>query len=253
MENFITSKKIIKEIIKSSPNYISKLYIAENATGEDIKEIINLAKQKKISFLSVPKQKILSIFNQGYSGLLLVISSVKYFTIDELIKKIKNRSKNLILILDEINDPQNFGAIIRTACAFEVDAIIIQQWNQAPITKSVIDVSKGGVYKIDIVKVKNIYNAIIQLKKINFWIYATLPPEYSTNLTTEFSEISKENNIAIILGNEEKGIRKNILKECDGYLTIQHSNKIQSLNVSVSCGIILYEIYKNFTKNKHTS
>lgn len=250
MENFITSKKIIKEIIKSAPNYISKLYIAENATGEDIKEIIRLAKKKRVSFLSVPKQKILSIFNQGYSGLLLITSPIKYLTIEEFINKAKNRQKNIVLVLDEINDPQNFGAIIRTASAFNVDAIIIQQWNQAPVTKSVIDVSRGSVYNLDIVKVKNIYGAILHLKKLNFWLYATVPPGQVENYITDYSKISKDNNIAIVLGNEEKGIRKNILRECDGYLTIQHSDKIQSLNVSVSCGIILYEIYKNLINNQ---
>lgn len=250
MENFITSKKIIKEIIKNAPNYISKLYIAQNATGEDIKEIINLAKKKNVSFLSVPKQKILSIFNQGYSGLLLVTSPVKYLTIEEFINKAKNKPKNIVLALDEINDPQNFGAIVRTASAFDVDAIIIQQWNQTPITKAVIDVSKGGIYNIDIVKVKNIYTAILQLKKLNYWIYATIPPQQVENAVVDFSKLPKDSNLVIVLGNEEKGIRKNILRKCDGYLTIQHSDKIQSLNVSVSCGIILYEIYKNSISNQ---
>ncbi|MEN3013878.1 MAG: 23S rRNA (guanosine(2251)-2'-O)-methyltransferase RlmB [Endomicrobiia bacterium] len=250
-ENFLTSKKLIKEIIKNSPQYVSKLYIANNASGSDIKEIIEIAKNKKVSFLSVPKQKILDIFNQGYSGVLLITSPVKYLTIDEFINKTKKKEKNLVVLLDEIKDPQNFGAIIRTSSAFDVDGIFIQQWNQVPITQSVIEVSKGGIYNLDIVKVKNIHHAIVELKKINFWIYATVPKESSfsqTNLT-EISEISKLNNIGIVFGNEEKGIRKNILNECDGIITIEHSSKMQSLNVSVSCGIILYEIYRTF-KNK---
>lgn len=250
MEGFITSKKIIKEILTNNPQYVSKLYIANNAESSDIKEILELAKKNKISFLSVPKQKILSIFNQGYSGILLVTSPIKYLTIKELIDKIKNKEKNIVLILDEIKDPHNLGAIIRTASAFNIEHIIIQQWNQVQITQTVIEISKGGVFNLDIVKVKNVYNAVVELKKLNFWIYATMPPttiSESTKNVTEISDIVKNQNIAVVLGNEEKGIRKNIIKECDGIITIRHSNKVQSLNVSVSCGIILYEISKKMT------
>jgi len=156
MTNFVTSIKLIKEIIKQTPQQISKLYIAQNASGDDIKKIVELAKKYNVSFQSVPKQKIINMFNQGYSGVLLVLSPITYITLDELIIKNHNKEKCVFLLLDEINDPQNFGAIIRTAVAFEINGIIIQQWNQVMLTQTVIDVSRGGVYKIDIAKVKKI-------------------------------------------------------------------------------------------------
>ncbi|MCX7715941.1 MAG: 23S rRNA (guanosine(2251)-2'-O)-methyltransferase RlmB [Endomicrobia bacterium] len=245
MEHFVTSKKLIKEFIKLHPQKISKLYIAENATGNDVKEVINLAKSKNISFLSVPKQKILSIFNQGYSGMLLILSSVRYYTLEELINKLEKQKKSIVVILDEINNPQNFGSILRTSSAFEVDGIIIQQWNQVQITQTVIDTSRGGVYNVPIVKVKNVYNAVKELKKHNFWIYSTMPPQNNPqlNIITDFKSICQQERICIILGNENKGVRKNLISESDGIITIKHSNKIQSLNVSVICGIILYELY----------
>ncbi len=245
MENFVTSKKLIKEIIRNFPQQVSKLYIANNAYGKDIEEIINLAKSKQISFLSVPKQKILNIFNQGYSGFLLVLSSVKYFYLDEFIENIKLKSKCCVLILDEIIDPQNFGAILRTAAAFEIDAVIIQQWNQALVTHKVTEISRGGVYLVPIVKVKNVYNAVKKLKEINFWIYATMPQKFGLDLnitSVKLKDIRNQQYIAIVLGNEEKGIRKNIVSECDGIITIEHSQHIESLNVSVVCGIVLYEL-----------
>ncbi|MFN3550259.1 MAG: 23S rRNA (guanosine(2251)-2'-O)-methyltransferase RlmB, partial [Endomicrobiia bacterium] len=236
---------LIKEIIRNYPQQVSKLYIANNAYGKDIQEIISLAKSKKISFLSVPKQKILNIFNQGYSGLLLVLSQVKYFSLEEFIENIKLKSKCCVLILDEIMDPQNFGAILRTAAAFEIDGVIIQQWNQVLITETVIETSRGGVYLVPIVKVKNVYNAVKKLKEINFWIYATIPKEIKLNLSisnVELKDIKNQQYIGIVLGNEEKGIRKNIVSECDGIITIKHSKHIESLNVSVVCGIVLYEL-----------
>ncbi len=245
MDNFVTSKKLIKEIIKQNPQYISKLYIAKNASGEDIKKIISLAKQKAVSFQSVPKEKILSIFNQGYSGVLVILSPVRYLSIEELINKNLNNKKCVFLILDEINDPQNFGAIIRTAVAFEVNGIIIQQWNQAIPTQTVVNVSRGGIYKIDIARVKNVYNAVKKLKEYDFWVFATVPPHIITPTQTEITQLKNIDRLAIVIGNENKGVRKNIISECDGVVTIKHSEKMESLNVSVSCGIILYEIYKN--------
>jgi len=250
MGNFVTSKKIIKEIIKQTPQQISKLYIAQNASGEDIKKIVDIAKQNGVSFQTVPKEKILNICNQGYSGVLVVLSPIKYLTIEELINKNLNNKNCVFLILDEINDPQNFGAIIRTAVAFEINGIIIQQWNQVMPTQTVIDVSRGGVYKIDIAKVKNVYNAVKKLKEYNFWVYATVPPNIVSTTQTELTQLKDVSRLAIVIGNENKGIRKNVISECDSVITIKHSEKMESLNVSVSCGIILYEIYKNFQKVK---
>ncbi|MCX7940587.1 MAG: 23S rRNA (guanosine(2251)-2'-O)-methyltransferase RlmB [Endomicrobia bacterium] len=245
-ESFITSKTLIKEIIKTRPDLVSKLYIANNAYGKDIEEIIALAKKKKVSFLTVPKEKILSIFNQGYSGLVLVVSPVRYYSLEELLSKISQNSEVTLLILDEINDPHNFGAILRTAAAFNIDGVIIQQWNQVPVTQTVVETSRGGVFNIPIVKVKNVFNAITVLKKNDFWIYSALPPESAHNniQTVNVDDIKSQKRLAIVLGNEHKGVRKNIISNSDAAVIIQQSNKVQSLNVSVCCGIILYEIYK---------
>lgn len=251
MENFITSKKFIKEILKTSPQYISKLYVANNAFGDDIKEIIELAKKKKISFLAVPKQKILEVFNQGYSGLLLVLSPIKYWSVEEFLNKISSKDNSLVLALDKINDPQNFGAILRSAAAFEVDGVIIQQWNQVAVTQTVVEVSRGGAYEVPIIKVKNIYNALKKLKEQNFWVFSTSSlTSINSEPVANLDKIYEYKKICIILGNEAEGVRRNLVSESDGVITIKHSAKMESLNVSVACGIILYEIYKNRNKER---
>ncbi len=251
MENFITSKKFIKEILKTSPQYISKLYVANNAFGSDIKEIIELAKKKKISFLSVPKQKILEVFNQGYSGLLLVLSPIRYWSLEEFLNRVSSKDNSLILALDKINDPHNFGAILRSVAAFEVDGVIIQQWNQVSVTQTVVEVSRGGAYKVPIIKVKNIYNALKKLKEQSFWIFSTGSLSgVSKEPITDLDKISEYKKICVILGNEAEGVRKNLISESDGVVTIKHSTNMESLNVSVACGIILYEIYKSRNKER---
>ncbi len=242
MENYVTTKYIIKELLQTVPEQINKLYIAQDVK-ENVKEIISIAKQHKVSYYFVPKQKIISLYNKNYSGFLAVLSAVRYYTVEEILNITKNKKFTIILILDEITDPQNFAAILRNAVAFEVSAVVIQQWNQAQVNQTVVESSRGAAKIVPIVKEKNIYTAIKKLKKENFNIYATMPMSTNFNKTIELSKLNFE-KIAIVLGNEHKGIRKNILNECDGFITIPHSIKIQSLNVSVACGIVLYELYK---------
>jgi 23S rRNA (guanosine2251-2'-O)-methyltransferase len=242
MENYIITKQTIKELLRSVPKQITKLYISQEAYGNDIKTIISLAKENGVGFLTVPKKKLIEIYNQGYSGVLAVVSVVEYMTLDELLAKTKEKSLK-ILVLDEIMDPQNFGSILRSAAAFEIDAVIIQQWNQAQVSQTVMDVSRGAVRIVPIVREKNVYNAVKRLKKEGFWIYGATVQPVDSFKKVEITNLPKD-NIVIILGNEHKGIRKNVMTECDGFITIPHSGKMESLNVSVACGIILYEIYK---------
>lgn len=248
MENYIITKQTIKELIKSIPRKITKIYISQEAHGKDIKEIVSLAKANRVGFLTVPKKKLIRIYNKGYSGVLAVVSVVEYITLDEVLSQGKDKILKL-LVLDEIMDPQNFGSILRTAVAFEIDAVIIQHWNQAQISQTVMDVSRGAVRIVPIIREKNVYNTVKRLKKENFWIYGATVSKKVNDKKVDITDLPK-GNIAVVMGNEHKGIRKNIIDECDGFITIPQSEKMESLNVSVACGIILYEIYKQTKINK---
>jgi len=242
MENYVITKQTIKELIKSVPGQITKIYISDEAHGNDIKEIVALAKANRVGFLTVPKKKLIEIYNRGYSGVLAVVSVVEYVTLDEILKQGKDKILKLI-VLDEIMDPQNFGSILRTAAAFEIDAVIIQQWNQAQVSQTVMDVSRGAVRIVPIIREKNVYNAVKRLKKENFWVYGTTVSKDKNENEVDITDLPK-GNIAVVFGNEHKGIRKNIVDECDGFITIPQSDKMESLNVGVACGIILYELYR---------
>jgi len=144
-----------------------------------------------------------------------------------------------VIVLDEIQDPHNLGAIIRTAVAAGADAIVVSEKNSAKINHTVIKTSSGATNYIKICLQNNIYNAINRLKESNFRVIGT-----SLNADNLHYDFDYTSHSAIILGNEGEGLRKNILKMCDSIIKIPIIGKIDSLNVSVSAGIILYEILR---------
>lgn len=160
---------------------------------------------------------------------------IEHLTLDELIDNKKNNADVTILILDENEDPRNFGAIIRSAAAFNVDAIVYKNNHQAQINELVIKTSMGAVYQTSFVKVANINQAIEKLKKADYWIYASALNHEAIDLQkTDFSA-----KCAIIVGNENHGISALTLKKADFVLKIPMDQKVQSLNISVATGIIL--------------
>lgn len=162
-----------------------------------------------------------------------------YNTIDEFLEKELINDKSTIVILDQIQDPRNFGAIIRSCECFGVRGIIIQDRNNVRITETVIKSSAGAIEHVDIVLVTNISDTIDKLKKYGYFVYGTkMDAPYSHN------KLSYNDKCAVVMGNEGKGIRKKVLEHCDTSVRIDMKGKINSLNVSVATGILLSEITK---------
>lgn len=167
-------------------------------------------------------------------GVVAVGLPYSYSSLEEL--KIKNNS--ILLILDRIQDPQNFGAIIRTAECVGVQGIIIPEHESVEVNETVISISSGAVFHVKIIKVPNLNNALKYLKKRGVWIIATQP-----NATTYYYDIDyRKHPFAVIIGNEGEGIRHGILKESDFVVSIPMRGRVNSLNASVSTGIILFRI-----------
>ena len=145
--------------------------------------------------------------------------------------------------MDEIQDPHNLGAIIRTSAAAGADGIILTEKNTAKVNHTVIKASAGAVNHIDIVQSRNIYKTIETLKEADFIVLGT-----SLNTKTSLYDYDFKGKYAVVLGNEGEGIRKNILKLCDGLFKIPLAGKMESLNVSVSAGVILYEALRQRNK-----
>ncbi|MDK4491221.1 23S rRNA (guanosine(2251)-2'-O)-methyltransferase RlmB, partial [Fusobacterium necrophorum] len=162
-----------------------------------------------------------------------------YQDFDEFLERMAGRSQSILLMLDEIQDPRNFGALIRSAEVFGVDGILIPERNSVRINETVVKTSTGAIEYVPIIKVTNLSNAIEKLKKIDYWVYGAAG---EAELSCQEEQYPKK--VVLILGNEGTGLRKKVREHCDKLIKIQMRGKINSLNVSVAGGILLSEIAK---------
>jgi len=231
-----TINSLIEALKSNTP--MNKVLISKNRRDKKIDEIKQLCKNNGI-FYSFIEEEILKKKFPESRGVFAEISPIGFYEIEDVLKNLK---MNLILILDRIEDQGNLGAIIRTAAAVEVDCIIISSKNSAPINETTIKTSSGAIFKTKIVKTNNIKNEINILKKKEFWIVSTKKeaflPYFNFNFNTK---------VAIIMGNENKGVSPSLFKLSDEVIKIPHSSSIESLNVSVASAIILFEALKQKT------
>lgn len=217
---------------------IDKVFIQKEAQGELMQELMKTMKKGNINFSYVPVEKLnkLSKFN-NHQGAVASIAPIKFASLDEIIEKISESEKTpLILILDQISDARNFGAIIRTAECTGVDAIIIGKQGAAPVNGDTVKTSAGAVFNIPICKVDHIKDAIFYLQGSG---YTTVAATEKTD--NNIYDINFNQPIAIVMGSEDKGVNPSVLKIIDEKAKLPMYGTISSLNVSVACGAFLYE------------
>jgi 23S rRNA (guanosine2251-2'-O)-methyltransferase len=232
---FLYGKNVAREIIKSGKRKIYEIFIFEGA--RDLDEIIRYAKDKNIKINLVDKK---FLYNKSgtdkHQGIVLNVEGYKRWTLDEFLKENKNSEKLSVCVLDSIQDPHNFGAIIRSCEIFGIRGIIYSPKNSTDITDTVYKASCGALEYIDIIKVSNINNALIELKKHNFWIYG-----FDTDGSVFLDEVRFDKKNAFVFGSEGSGLRQLVMKNCDFVVKIKQAGKINSLNVSNAAAIVFYE------------
>ncbi|KKB26679.1 23S rRNA (guanosine-2'-O-) -methyltransferase [Mycoplasmopsis meleagridis] len=210
---------------------IEKIFIAKESNNLSLK-----IKKYNVAIEIVTKKDIEKITTENHQGIIAVLKDFPIYDLNYLL----NEKPNKVLILDHIQDPHNLGAIIRTANAFGIKFIIISKERSADITNSVLKISSGGFIGIKIVKVNSISATIHKLNKNGYWIYASALEEKSISL----NKIKFNSPSALIVGNENYGVSKSALKMADQIIHIEQFGSVQSLNVSVATGILLYEFVK---------
>ncbi|MFY0630042.1 MAG: 23S rRNA (guanosine(2251)-2'-O)-methyltransferase RlmB [Flavobacteriaceae bacterium] len=239
MENttIIFGLRAIIEAINSGST-MNKIYLQKGLRGNLFFELEDLIKKEKITVSFVPVEKLDRLSkNQNHQGAVAQISPVEFADLDTLVESSLNSdSAPLFIILDQISDVRNFGAIIRTAECTGVHGIIIQQSGSAPINAETIKTSAGAAFKVPICRVSHIKDAIYTMQASDIKIIA------ATEKTDHMIyDIDYTQPIAIVMGSEHRGVNPSVLKIVDEKAKIPLLGEIDSLNVSVACGAFLYE------------
>lgn len=218
----------------------NKLYIQDDLRGKNVEKIKDLAAEKKVSISWTPKKTLSDMTNGAvHQGFVLRVSEFAYAELDTILKKAEQEENPLILILDGLNDPHNFGSILRTADATNVTGIIIPKHRAVGVTPVVAKTSTGAVEHVPVARVTNLSQTLDKLKEANFWIFGT---DMNGTPSHKWNTAGK---LALIIGNEGKGISANIKKQVDEMITIPMAGHVQSLNASVAAAILMYEVFRN--------
>ena len=232
----------IRAIIEAvdSNKSINKVFIQRGLNNKNGFELIKILNSKSIEISYVPIEKLNRLTPKNHQGAVATISPIKFLNIQDLSELIESKQKELsVLILDQLSDVRNFGAIVRTAECSGVDCIIIQSSGSAPVNGDTIKTSSGAIFNVPICKVSHIKDAIFLLKQHEIKIYGASEKSETDLYQTNFGKKQ-----AIIMGSEGKGLSNSVIKLCDSLIKIPLLGKIESLNVSVACGAILYELVR---------
>ena len=216
---------------------IDKVFIQKDAQGELMKDLMKVMKRAGVNFSYVPVEKLNKLTPNNHQGAVATIAPVSFHNLETLIETVMESGKTpLFLILDQISDARNFGAIIRTAECTGVDGIIIQKQGAAPVNGDTVKTSAGAVFNVPICKVEHIKDAIFHLQGSGIKTIA------ATEKTDQnIYDLSLNEPIAIIMGSEDRGVNPSVLKIVDEKAKLPMFGTIASLNVSVACGAFLYE------------
>lgn len=235
-ENQIFGIRAIIEAVNAKKE-IDKVFIQKEAQGDLMSELLKTLKKNNINFSYVPVEKLNKLTHNNHQGAVASIAPISFVNLENLVESVLESGKTpLLLILDQLSDARNFGAIIRTAECTGVDGIIVQKQGSAPVNGDTVKTSAGAVFNVPICKVDHIKDAVFYLQGSG--IKTVAATEKTDN---NLYDISLNEPVAIIMGSEDKGVNPSVLKIVDEKAKLPMFGTISSLNVSVACGAFLYE------------
>ena len=228
----IYGRNVVKETVYANKRKIYNVYLSEEHKVQE-KKFIDYCNDKKIKITFQPKiffKKLNLGLDQGF------VCEIDNYQYKELEDCLDINKKQLFIILDNLEDPHNLGAILRTADACQVDGIIIPKNNSISLNATVAKVSTGAIEHVNVIEVNNINSCIDKLKKNNFWVVGT-----DMDAEKCYTELEFDTSVAIVIGSEGFGMKKLTRQKCDYNVYIPMSGHVNSLNASVSCALLMYE------------
>src|ERR1041385_9092963 len=223
----------VLEAIRSHPERIHYVGVGREHGGKAQRGVAD-AKKAGVPVRRLPAEKLDRLAGRGvHNGFVADLSEAAYADFDDAIE-----TAQFVLILDGITDPQNLGAILRVADGFGVDRVVIPQHESVGLTPAAVKASAGASQWVPVAQVTNLARAIEALKKREFWVYAAAANGDRPD------QIDFRGNVALVLGSEEKGIRRNVLEHCDRVVTIPMHGHVESFNVATAAAVLCYEVQR---------
>lgn len=235
----IIGKNPVMEALKSGRS-VNKVMVSEQMNQNMFLKIKQQAKEAGTVVQKVPKLKLDQMTDGNHQGVVAYVAAYQYATLDELFENAEAKGEDpFFIILDELEDPHNLGSILRTADATGVHGVIIPKRRSVGLTSTVAKTAAGAMEHVPVARVTNIANTIDELKEKNVWIVGT-----EMNATEDYRRLDATIPIAIVIGNEGKGMSRLVKKKCDWTVSLPMQGKVSSLNASVACSLLLYEVYR---------
>ena len=233
--NLVYGKNPVIEGINAKK--VLKVFLVTNFNDQ---KILNLIKENKINCVTVPPNEMERMSEGGvHQGVAAELKPYQTVSLEEIIFKARKKEKKIIVMLDNINDPHNLGAILRSADVFEASGVILPKHNSVSLNATVAKTSAGAINYVPVAVVNNLNQAIKTLKDEGYWIVST-----DGSATISYSSIKYDFPVVVVIGSEGKGVSSLVLKNSDYVVKIPQFGHVNSLNASVAAGILLAEVHK---------
>jgi len=244
-ELYIYGKNPVFEYIKKKPERVNRIFVKSDASPKLFKDLKAVLTTTKIQISSVPIRRLNKMAGKDahHQGIVAEISPVEYLDLVDWLRTNQEKEQLSLLVLDSITDPHNFGAMLRTAAASEIDAVLIGTRDQVSVNGTVIKTSSGLAEELPIIRVNNLNQALRALKAEDFFVYGS-----SMNTEKSYVDWQPAKKSIILIGSEGFGIRRSALELCDEVLYIPMNQKVESLNASVSASLLMYEWRRKMSK-----
>lgn len=238
-EEIIIGKNAVIEALHAGRS-MNKILLSDQLQGKTAFKIRKLAKESGIITQDVPKTKLDGLTEAAHQGIIAYVAAYQYYDVEDLLDIAKEKNEEpFLIILDELEDPHNLGSILRTADATGVHGVIIPKRRSVGLTATVAKTSAGAIEHVPVARVTNIAQTIDMLKERHVWIVGT-----DAVGKEDYRQLDGGLPLGIVIGNEGKGMSKLVKKKCDWLVQLPMIGSVSSLNASVACSLLLYEVYR---------
>lgn len=235
-ENLISGRNPIREAIKAGRD-IEKILVAKGDLSATAREIVQMAREAHIPVQTVERTRLDEI-TRNHQGMLAFASAYRYYDVEDMLQEAREKDeKPFLIVLDSVTDPQNLGAIIRTAACVGAHGVIVPQRRAVGLTPSAVKASAGAIERIKVARVGNLSRTLEMLKEEGVWLYA------ADMSGEDYRKTDFDGAVALVIGSEGDGVSRLTMEKCDFRVKLPMTGAVDSLNASVAAGVLMYAVY----------